>query len=143
MRIETSIDIAASSATIWDVMIDVTRWPDWTPTVTSVELLDSGPLRVGTRVRIRQPKLPVAVWTVSALEAGRGFTWTSVTPGLTSVADHRIDARGTSTVSRVTLSVDWRGWMTPLIRLIFGTLSRRYVRTEAESLKRRCESTQR
>jgi uncharacterized membrane protein len=140
MDIQATIEISAPPERIWAVMSDVERWPEWTPTVTSVEMLDGGPLRVGARARITQPRLPAAVWTVTALDPGRGFTWQSVVPGLTSVGDHRIDVRGTSTISRVTLTLTWHGWMTPIIRLLFGRLSRRYVHMEAESLKRRSEA---
>jgi hypothetical protein len=124
-------------------MSDVERWPEWTPTVTSVEVLDQGPLRVGTRVRIQQPRLPPAVWTVTVLELGRRFTWKTGGSALISVADHRIEPRGTSSMSRVTLTFEWNGWVAPLLRLFFSLGARRYVRIEAESLKRRCEAASR
>jgi uncharacterized membrane protein len=139
MDAKPTIDIARPAERIWPVMIDVERWPEWTPTVTSVELLDGRPLRVGSRARIRQPRLPVAVWTVTALEPGRYFEWQSVVPGLKSEAGHRVEATGPQT-ARVTLTFSWTGWLAPLIRLVYGRLARRYVQTEAESLKRRCES---
>ena len=71
-------------------------------------------------------------------EPGRSFEWTNVTPGLTSVGRHRVDASGAAG-SRVTLSIAWSGVLAPLIRALYGGLSRRYVDTEAEGLKRRCE----
>jgi uncharacterized membrane protein len=138
MDIERAIEIAAPAEPVWNVMIDVQRWPEWTPTVTSVEQLDAGPLRVGSRVRIRQPRLPAAVWTVTTLDAGRYFEWQSVTPGVKSVAGHRVEATGSQT-TRVTLTFDWTRWLAPPIRLLYGKLARRYVQTEAESLKRQCE----
>jgi hypothetical protein len=42
--------------------------------------------------------------------------------------------------AHVTLSLEWSGWLAPLIRLLYGGLSRRYVDAEAEGLKRRCEA---
>ncbi len=138
MDIEERIDIAAPSQRVWAVMIDVERWREWTPTITSVERLDGGAFGVGSRARIRQPKLPTAVWTVSALEPGRFFEWRSVAPGVTSVAGHRAEPSGGG-ATRVTLTLSWSGWLAWLIRLIYGKLARRYVRTEAESLKRWCE----
>lgn len=143
MAIQRTIDISAPPERIWEIMSDIARWPEWTPTVTNVELLDTGPFRVGMRARLRQPRLPVAVWTVTAIEPGRAFTWESLNPGVTAVATHRIDVRGTSTVNQVTLKLEWTGWLAPLIRLLFGRLSARYVETEAESLKRHSETARR
>jgi uncharacterized membrane protein len=138
MDVRERIDVAAPPADVWAVMIDVERWREWTPTITSIERLDGGPFRVGSRARVRQPKLPIAVWTVTALEPGRYFEWRNVSPGVTSVAGHRAEpsAGGGTTV---TLTFGWSGWLAWLIRLIYGKLARRYVRTEAESLKRWCE----
>ena len=138
MDVRERIDVAAPPASVWAVMIDVERWREWTPAITSVERLDGGPFAGGSRARIRQPKLPTAVWTVTALDPGRYFEWWNVSPGVTSVAGHRAEssAGGGTTV---TLTFGWSGWLARLIRLYYGKLARRYVRTEAESLKRWCE----
>ncbi len=85
---ELTIDIDADAARVWEILSDVERWPEWTPTVTSVERLDRRPFGVGSRFRIRQPKLPTAVWTVTTLEPGCYFEWRNVSPGLTSVGGH-------------------------------------------------------
>jgi uncharacterized membrane protein len=138
MIIQQTVDIAAPPQRVWDVMIDVERWPEWTSSVSSVELLDGGPLKVGSRARIRQPRLAAAVWTVTTIEPGRYFEWRSVLPGLTSIGGHRIQPLGDERC-RVLLSVEWKGVLAPLINLIYGELSRRYVTTEAEGLKRRAE----
>ena len=139
MMLQQMIEIRAVPARVWGVMIDVERWPEWTSSVSSVELLNGGPLRVGSRVRIRQPRLPVAVWTVTLIEPERYFEWRSAAAGLTSVAGHRLEPLSGQS-SRVLLSVDWTGLLAPLINLIYGGLSRRYIATEAEGLKRRCEA---
>ncbi len=138
MDIERSIEIAAPRATVWGVMADVERWPEWTPTMTSVERLDGGPFAVGSRVRIRQPRLPTAVWTVTAFEPERYLEWQNASPGLESLAGHRLE--GAAGGTRVTLSLRWRGWVAPVLRLFYGRLARRYVQTEAEGLKQRCEA---
>jgi uncharacterized membrane protein len=140
MKIEQVIEIAAPQDQVWAVMADVERWPEWTPSVKSVERLDKGLLRVGSRARIRQPRLPVAVWTVTVLEPGHFFEWRSPAPGLLSVGGHRVDAAGDG-ASRVTLSITWSGVLAPVIGLLFGKLSRRYVEMEARGLKRRCEGS--
>ncbi len=140
MDIERVIDIAAPRDQVWATMTDVERWPEWTASVTNVERLDGAPFRVGSRARIRQPRLPVAIWTVTALEPGHSFEWQAATPGLLTVADHRVEAAGDH-ASRVTLSLTWSGPLAPVIRRLFGTLSRRYVEMEAQGLKQRCEAS--
>jgi uncharacterized membrane protein len=139
MTIERCIDIAAPAARVWEFMSAVERWPEWTSSVTGVELLEGEPLRVGSRVRIRQPRLPTAIWTVTALDPGRSFRWQNTSPGVRSVADHRVEALGNDG-ARVTLSIEWTGPLSPLLRLLFGRLSRRYVQMEATGLKRRSEA---
>lgn len=140
MDIEQIIDVAAPREKVWTVMADVERWPEWTASMTSVELLDQAPFGVGSRARIRQPRLPVAVWTVTALTAERSFEWQAVVPGLKSVGIHRVDANG-SDGTRVSLSFGWSGPLAPIIRLLYGKLARRYVEIEAQGLKHRCESS--
>ena len=141
MDIERVIDIAAPQGQVWAVMADVERWPEWTASVTRVERLDRAPFGVGSRARIRQPRFPAVIWTVTALEPGRSFEWQATTPGLLSVGVHGVDAAGDH-ASRVTLSLTWSGPLAPVIRLLFGNLSRRYVEMEAQGLKRRCEAAQ-
>ena len=141
MDIERVIDIGAPREQVWAVMSDVERWPEWTASVRSVERLDPGPFSVGSRARVRQPRFPAVIWTVTALEPGRSFEWQSAAPGLTTVGVHRVDAAGDH-ASRVTLALTWSGPLAPVMRLLFGNLSRRYVEMEAQGLKRRCEAAE-
>lgn len=57
MNHEVRIRINAWPDVVWDTLADVERWPEWTRSVRSVELLD-GNLAVGHRKRIRQPMFP-------------------------------------------------------------------------------------
>jgi len=95
MDIKRVIDIAAPQERVWAVMSDVECWPEWTRSVKSVERLDPGPLGVRSRARVRQPRFPAAIWTVTALEPGRYFEWQSPALGLLSVGGHcRADQAG-------------------------------------------------
>jgi uncharacterized membrane protein len=90
MDIQRTIDITAPQDKVWAVMSDVERWPEWTASVASVERLNDGPFGVGSKARIRQPRLPAVVWTVTAFETGRCFEWQNVGPGVRTVAGHRV-----------------------------------------------------
>src|SRR3954454_20596303 len=65
MEQSITIDVAAPPERVWEVLIDVEHWSDWTPTVTSVRRLDEGPLRPGSRAKISQPRIPDTEYVVS------------------------------------------------------------------------------
>jgi len=131
------VDIKASPDEVAVVLFDVERWPEWTSTMTSVRRLDEGLLAVGSRARIRQPKLLPAVWQVTELDAGRGFNWVTQSLGLQLKAEHLVEADGAG--SRVTLLLRFSGLLGPLAGHLYGNPSQRYLATEAEGLRKRCE----
>lgn len=135
----TSIDIAASPERVWAVLSDVERWPDWTPSMRSVKRLDTGPLAMGSKVRVHQPKLRPGNWVVTRLEPGRGFDWVTCSLGLTVTGRHWIDPIAAG--SRVTLSIQFVGMLAPLITWLTRGLIERYIDLEANGLKRRSEAT--
>ena len=137
LSFSTSVDINAAPDAVLAVMSDVERWPEWTASVTSITRLDSGPFAIGSRARIRQPKLPPALWTVSAIEPGRSFTWISKGPGILVTAHHSIDPRASG--SRVTLSIRYEGLLAKLVAWMTKDINERYLAMEANGLKARCE----
>ncbi len=141
MEFSISTDVDASADVVFAVLADVERWPEWTPTVTRVERLDGSslPLAIGSRLRIVQPKVPPAEWTVTALEAGRGFRMTSRSPGATVVANHWAEPLSGGQRSRVTLSVTFSGWLGRIVARLMRGLNERYLAQEAAGLKRRSE----
>ncbi|GIH22215.1 hypothetical protein Aph01nite_05250 [Acrocarpospora phusangensis] len=137
MRFESTVFIDASPQRVWEVFSDVESWPEWTGTVDSVELLDPGPLRVGSRARIKQPKLPIADWRVTELVEGRSFTWVSTGPGLRVTGGHHVEPAGTGTLARAT--IDQQGLLGSLTGRVLANLINRYLRMEGEGLKARSE----
>jgi hypothetical protein len=133
---DITFDVAAAPERVLEVMSDVERWPEWTATVTSIRRLDQGPFAVGSRAIIRQPKLPPAMWTVTAMGPGHAFTWVSGMPGMRVIAHHAIEPQG-SNASRVTLSVAYEGFMAPLLAWFTADQTRRYLRVEADGLTAR------
>jgi uncharacterized protein YndB with AHSA1/START domain len=138
MEQSTSVDIAAPPERVWEVMVDVEYWPEWTDTVTWVRRLDEGPLRAGSRARINQPKLPETEYVVTELEPGQSFTWVATGPGVLTTARHQIEPLPGGG-SRVRLSVEQAGWLGSLMGRFYRGLTDRYLAAEAAGLKARCE----
>ena len=137
MRYEKTVGIDAPVDIIWSVLTDVEKGPEWTASIRDVELLAPQPLRLGSRVKVRQPKLPTAVWEVTDFQPGRSFTWVNRSPGLTSQATHEII--GTEERPRVRLMIRQHGLLSFLAWPFLPT-TRRYVDMEAAGLKKRCEA---
>jgi carbon monoxide dehydrogenase subunit G len=133
----TSSEIAATPERVWAVMSDIERWPEWTPSVTRIERLDAGPLAVGHRARIRQPRLLPAVWQVTALEPGRGFTWVTRNPGVRITGSHWVEPAGAASRAHITLRFE--GILAGLVARLTGGLTARYLALEACGLKERSE----
>jgi hypothetical protein len=134
---ERSIDIAAPPDIVWLVMSDAERWHEWTPSVTSIRLLDGKPIRIGSRALIRQPKFPPALWKVTAVVPGRSFTWTSRAPLMRVFAQHSVDP--TASGSRATLRLRYQGLLGRLLARMTRDITNRYLDLEASGLKRRSE----
>ncbi|HSP99268.1 MAG TPA: SRPBCC family protein [Candidatus Dormibacteraeota bacterium] len=135
---DASISIAAAPASVWPVLSDVARWPQWLPTVSSVEPLDGEPLSRGGRYRVLQPKLRPATWVVSAVSAPNRFVWESRSPGVLVVADHIIEEPSPGT-SHVVLRVSFSGLLGFLVGRLARSITERYLAQEAAALKRKVE----
>jgi Polyketide cyclase / dehydrase and lipid transport len=120
-------------------MSDVERWHEWTASITSVHRMDAGPLAVGSRATVHQPKLPPAKWQVTELDPQKGFVWISTGPGVHVTGRHIIER--TSSGSRITLAVEYRGALGAVLAWMTGSLNDRYIALEAAGLKRRGEDS--
>jgi uncharacterized membrane protein len=133
-----TIEIAASPERVWEVLSDVEYWPEWTESVTSARRVDDGPLKPGSRTRLKQPRLPEAEWVVTELEPGRSFTWVS-TGSARNTARHDIEALPGGG-SRVRLGFESAGLLGELVGRLYAGMIKRSLGMEAEGLKRRAES---
>jgi uncharacterized protein YndB with AHSA1/START domain len=134
-----AVDITAPPDRVWAVMTDIERWPEWTPTVTRIQRLDHGPLAIGSRARIQQPRLPAAVWHVSELVEGRSFTWVTRSPGVRVIARHSVEP--ISQGARATLSVQFAGLLGGLVARVTRGLNERSLTLEAQGLREQSTRT--
>jgi uncharacterized membrane protein len=139
LRFEKSIDINAPQQRVWDALSALEAWPQRIETVDSVELLTPAPITKGSRVRLKQPKLPEGTWDVTVWDPPSYFEWTQKEGGTTSVAGHRVEALGEGR-ARLTLTLDMRGLFIPIMMVFYKKLTNRYMDLEAEGMKRAAES---
>jgi len=139
MRFEKSIDINAPQQRVWDVLSAIEAWPQRIETVDSVELLTPAPITNGSRVRLKQPKLPEGTWDITVWDAPSYFEWTQKMTGATSVAGHRVEALEEGR-ARLTLTLEMRGFLIAIIGVFYKDLTNRYMNLEAEGMKRAAES---
>jgi len=139
MRFENSIDIEAPRQRVWDVLSALEAWPQRIETVEMVELLTPAPLAQGSRVRLRQPKLPEGTWDITIWDAPSYFEWTQKSGGATIVAGHRVEALVDGR-ARLTLTIDMRGFLVPIMGPFYKDLTNRYMNLEAQGMKRAAES---
>jgi len=137
-KFSITIEIAAPRERVWQVMSDVERWHEWTASIKSVKRLGAGPFAVGTRVLIRQPKLPPAFWKVVAIEPGKSFTWISVSPGFRAIGYHAVESIPAG--SRATLSIEFQGLFGGVFARMTKKITERYLGFEATGLKTRSEN---
>jgi uncharacterized membrane protein len=140
MRFDESIEIDAQQQRVWDVLTDFEAWPRHIETVDVVELLTPAPVAVGSRILLKQPKLGEGTWDVTIWDAPSYFEMRQKSGGITSVAGHRVELLE-ETRSRLTLSLDMRGLLIPFVWFFRG-LTKRYMTTEAQGIKRAAESAE-
>jgi uncharacterized protein YndB with AHSA1/START domain len=141
MMTDSSIEIDAEAARVWEVFVDVERWSEWTASIESIVALDGPGIEVGKRFEIKQPRLPKLVWQVTEVEPGVSWAWRQRSPGGTTVATHEVTPTRAGTVVRQ--RIEQRGPIGVLVGLLMRGTTRRYLQLEAEGLKARSEQAQR
>lgn len=77
------------------------------------------------------------MWTVTALETGRSFTWKSGAPGMWVYAHHAVEP--VEGGARVTLRLHYEGVLGRLLGRLTRVITNRYLGFESAGLKRRSE----
>lgn len=137
-----TVHIAAPPERVWQVLVDIARWPEWASNMQSVVPEGSGSFGLGSRARVTPKAFAGAVWEVTEWEPGRSFVWEAqVAPGWRMRATHAVEADGAGT--RATASVEATGPLGLMLTALLLLPFRRGVRLESEGLKAYCEGRQR
>jgi uncharacterized membrane protein len=139
MKVEHQVLVEASIDSVWEVHRHIEQWPALTPSMESAERLDDGPLAISSRARIKQPRLPVAEWTVTTFEPPHRLTWESTKFGVHTSASHHLAERANGGTS-LTLEVEMTGIMARLMWPFIRGMSLKSIQQEAAGFKAHCEA---
>jgi|RhiMetdeSRZDD1v2_1073273.scaffolds.fasta_scaffold334755_3 carbon monoxide dehydrogenase subunit G len=145
LKVELETRIGRSPAAVFAELVALDRYPQWliATGVTAIEVLDPGPLRAGTRLRIAQSvagRATTLVGSVTALEPDRQLALQAKDrEGIKVGIRAAVEPDGASTLLRWSLRADL-----PLrYRMFEGMVApqaRRAAALDIESFKRRLES---
>lgn len=136
-RIEDSIEIDAQIDAVWGLTVEVEKLPELTPTMSSVERLDDGPMAVGSQARIEQPGQRARVWTVTELDRPNCFEWTTRALGMDMAGVHELSTREGRTTN--TLAIELGGALAPILGPLVRAPIGRALATENEGFKEAAE----
>lgn len=139
MRHQNTVEIHAPVDEVWRVLTDIRRWPEWSASMRTVHPLQPGPLGVGSRVRVKQPRIPTARWQITRYEPFVRFDWETRFAGVRLTATHELTETD-SGHALLALSIELVG---PLVRVLgrqMNTTARRNLALESAGLKAASEA---
>lgn len=72
--ISVSRFVPADASVVWDLFVDTTRWAEWGPSVTAVDLPERR-IRAGSSGRVRGPGGIWVPFEVTEFDEGRRWAW--------------------------------------------------------------------
>lgn len=138
MHYEQTLEIAAPPDTVWRVLTDVERWPEWARSTRDLRFIEGNRIAVGARANIGLAgSLFPTIWEVTSVDEGRSFVWENRAPGVRNIAGHYVEA--TNNGAKVRLTIDISGVLGTLMRPYLAYVTRRNVGWEIAGLKQRSE----
>lgn len=140
-ELHTEIDIETTPEAVWQVLIDLERWAEWNPFITS----SVGNAEVGeTLVNRMEPPGGKAMTfkpEVTVVEDGKTFEWLGKL-GFPGVFDgrHRFDVEASSTGTRFTQSESFDGVLVRFLRKSVDTSTKAGFEAMNVALKAKAES---
>ena len=135
--VEKTSVINALPDDIFKVLMDFGQWKQWTASITEMSILNNDRPGTGARIKILQPKLPPAIWTITESLLDSSLTWEKRSFGIVMLSEHLVltGKNGTS----VTIRMTYQGPFAGLFYMLTHTLTDRYMTMEIDGLKRECE----
>ena len=140
--IRAEIEIDAPAEEIFEILTDLDAYPEWNPFTPRVEstLRPGDPVHL--HVRLRGERLSHRIEYVSANERPAKLCWGAAIGARFLVTAERCQTLTPLDAGRTRYATidEIRGWLTPLVLLLFGRAMQRGFEAVATALKQRAES---
>jgi len=60
---------------IFKVLTDIKNWNQWTKSIIGIAFVDTDEFKTGVKIKVRQPKLLPAVWTITEISKNKSLSW--------------------------------------------------------------------
>ncbi len=134
LKARKEIVIGAPFETVWALLTDIERWPQWQPDVSSARL--EGELAVGAVFRWKAKGLGIAS-KVQALEQGRCIGWTGNSVGMRAVHIWTLEPQGEGV--RVATEESLSGWLAQIMKIFDPNFLEKSLESSLQVLKARAE----
>jgi Polyketide cyclase / dehydrase and lipid transport len=136
--LERTSSIRCKPDQIFRILTDVSHWNTWTKSIIDIVIVKGARLEIGSKIKVRQPKLSPAIWTVTEISKNKCIVWEKKSFGLNMTANHLIEE--SPDISTVKLQVIYSGFLAPVIHKMTSRLTETYLTMEITGLKEKCEN---
>ena len=120
--VQDGVEVAASADRVWDAVVDYEARTQWSPRMKEARVLDDGPLREGSRIRLHKDR---DRFTATVVEIRPPERLTLLVKGPGFRVHHTYELRTGGDHTGVTLTGDYRGVIGRLVaRFMRGSVQR-------------------
>jgi hypothetical protein len=131
------IVISATLDTVWSVLTDIRRWPEWQPDIAFARLDNS--MAVGAVIRWKARGFSIKS-RIQEYEPKRRIGWTGEATGMQAVHIWSLEANDTGT--RVTTEESLSGWIPRLLKIVNPSFLEKSLTGSLQVLKSQAEKQQ-
>jgi hypothetical protein len=123
---------------IFAELTKLSQWNQWTKSIISISFVNNDEIKVGAKIKVLQPKLLPAIWTITEISENKSLVWEKKSFGLKMTANHFIQDSNEGAI--VKLQIIYQGFLAKLFYRLTSSLTESYLTMEIAGLKKRCEN---
>jgi hypothetical protein len=135
--VEKASQINSRPEHIFTVLKELSQWNQWTKSIIAISFLKNDRFKTGAKIKVLQPKLLPAIWTITEISENKSMVWKKKSTGLKMTANHFIQDFGEGSI--VKLQIIYQGFLAMFFYRLTSSLTDTYLTMEIAGLKKKCE----